>query len=74
MKPGWAEGMFGDHPAGREDGEVAVGSSRNGGRRSEDREDGGIGMVERDRVDAVEASQVVLIRRIIAVPSNDVEG
>ena len=42
-------------------------------RRRQHGEDRRIGMVEADRVDRVEAREVVLVRRVVAVPRDDVE-
>src|SRR3954468_8292172 len=66
MKPWWTEGVFGDDPARRENDEVAIGGARNFGRRGEHGVDGRIGMIERDRVDAIEPREIIFIRRVIA--------
>ena len=42
-------------------------------RRLQHEEDRRIGMVEADRADRVEAREVVLVRRVVAVPRDDVE-
>src|SRR5690606_33529274 len=72
-EPGWAEGVFGAQPARREDHEVQVRSARCVAGRSEYGEDRGIGMVETDRPDRVEATQVVTIRNVVAVPGDDIQ-
>ena len=46
------------------------GGVRRRGQHSEDRR---VGMIEADRVDDVEAREVVLVRRVVAVPGDDVE-
>ena len=74
MKPRRAEGVFGDEPAWREDGEVYVGGAFDGRGRGEDGVDGGVGVVEADGVDGVEAGHVVLVGRVVAVPGHDVDG
>src|SRR6185369_414067 len=73
MEPRWAEGMLGNHPARRENYEVAIGGARNFRRRSQHGVDGGIRMVEADAINAVEPGQVVLVGRVVAVPGDDIE-
>ncbi len=74
VEPGRAEGVFSHDPAWGEDGEVDVGGAGNLAGRGEDGVDGGVGVVEADGVDAVEAGEVVLEGRVVAVPGDDVEG
>jgi len=73
MEPGRPEGVFGDDPARREDGEVDVGRAGDLAGRGEDGVDGWVGVVEADGVDAVEAGEVVLAGGVVAVPCDDVE-
>ena len=73
VEPGWAEGVLGDDPARGEDGEVYIGCAGDLAGRGEDGVDGWVGVVEADRVDAVEAGEVVLAGRVVAVPGDDVE-
>ncbi len=73
MEIGRAEGVLGDHPARREDHEVDVGHPRRVGGRGQHGEDRRVGMVEADRVDGIEARQVVLVGRVVAVPGHHVE-
>ncbi len=74
VEPRWAEGVLGDDPARREDGEVHVGGAGDLAGRGEDGVDGWVGVVEADGVDAVEAGEVVFAGRVVAVPGDDVEG
>ena len=73
VEPRRAERVLGHHPARREDHEVAIGGARRVGRRGQHREDRRVGMVEADRADRVEAREVVFVRRVVAVPGDDVE-
>lgn len=43
-------------------------------RHSEDGEDAGIWMVKGYRIHRAELAQVILVRHIVAMPGNDVEG
>src|SRR3984885_9074157 len=74
MKPGRPEGVIGNHPSRREYGKVAVRRSRNRRGGAQDRINRRIGMVKRDRVDAVESREIVLVRRVIPMPRNHIEG
>ena len=73
VEPGWAEGVLGDDPARREDGEVDVGGAGNLAGRGEDGVDRRVGVVEADGVDAVEAGEIVFAGGVVAVPGDDVE-
>ena len=73
VEPGRAERVLGDHPARREDHEVGIGAARHVARAGQHREDRRVGMVEADRADRVEPRQIVAVRRVIAVPGDDVE-
>ena len=70
----WAEGIFGDEPSGWENDEVGdggPGALRGGG---EDGEDAWIRMVVGDGANGTEASEVILIGVVGAVPSDDIKG
>ena len=71
--PGRPERVFGDHPAVRENHEIDVGGAGRAGGGGQHGEDRGIGVVEQQRADRGEASQIVFVGRVIAVPGNDVE-
>jgi hypothetical protein len=74
MVPRRTERIFGDEPPGWEDDKVGNGSSRVSiARRREHREDRGVRMVEGDAADGVEATKVILVGVIEAVPGNNVE-
>jgi len=73
MIPGRPERILGHGPAFREYQKVHIGSARRFRRRGQHREDRGIGMIEQERADRREAPQVIFIRRVVAVPGNDVE-
>ena len=73
MEPRRAEGVLGNHPARREDGEVAVGGAGNIRRRAQHGVDRWVGVIEGDGVDAVEEGEIVLVGRVVAVPRHDVE-
>ena len=73
MEPGRAERILGGEPARREDHEVDRIDARRVARRLQHEKDRRIGMVEADRADRVEVAQVVLVRRVVAVPRDHVE-
>src|SRR5271154_1577813 len=73
MKPWRPEGVFGDQPPRRKDGEVYIGRAMKVRRRSQYRKNRRIGMVEAHCVDAVEAGHIVLVGRIVAMPRDHVE-
>lgn len=73
MEPGWAERVLRHHPARREDDEVAIGGARRVAGAGQDSEDGRVGMVIADRVDRVEATQIIAAGGKIAVPGDNVE-
>ena len=41
--------------------------------RAQHRVDRWVGVIERNRVDAVEQREIVLVRRVVAVPRNDIQ-
>lgn len=71
--PWWAEGVFGHEPTGREDDKVSDSSAHMVGRASENGKNGGIGMIVRYCSNGVESPQVVLVRVVVAMPSDDVK-
>ncbi|CUI67301.1 Uncharacterised protein [Achromobacter xylosoxidans] len=73
VEPGRTEGVFHCQDARREDGEVHVGRARGIGRGGQHREDRRVRMVVADRADGVEVAQVVLVRRVRAVPGDHVQ-
>ncbi len=73
MVPRRAEGVFSHKPSLAEQHEVDVRSSLDAGRRGEHREDRRVWVVEQDRADRAVGGEVVLHRRIVAVPGDHVE-
>ena len=73
VEPRRPEGVLGHLPARREDDEVAVRHARLPGRRAQDSEDRRVGVIEAHRVDRHEAREIVLVRRVAAVPGHHVE-
>jgi len=64
VEVGRPEGVLCAEGARREDDEVGGGHTRLGRRQGEHREDGGVRVVDRHRVDRVEPGQVVLVRHV----------
>ncbi len=73
MEPRRPERVLRHEHARREDDEVDRVDAGRIGHRLQHEEDRRIGMIEADRADRVEAAQVVFVRRVVAVPRDDVE-
>lgn len=71
--PRRAEGVLAHQPSGGEDDKVGNRRARDGARRGEDGEDGGVRVVKRDGANGVEAAEVVLVRVVVALPPNHVK-
>lgn len=74
MVPRRTESVVLDLPPRWEDDKVAHSHARDSSRGSEDAVDGRIRVVEADGVHGAEVVEVVLVRRIVTVPSDNVEG
>lgn len=74
MVPRGTKRVLGHEPAGREDDKVSNGGSDMVRWSSEDGKYGWIRVVEGDGSDGVEAAEVVLVRVVVTVPGDDVEG
>ena len=68
------EGVLRDGPARREEHKVGDGRARHRARRGQHREDRRVRVVVRDRVDRREARERVLVRRVVAVPGDNIKG
>src|SRR5579863_9353107 len=73
VEPGGTEGVLRHQPAGREDHEVHVGGARRIAGRGQHCEDGWVWVIVADGADGIEAPEVVLVGRVVAVPADDVE-
>ncbi|MNM86767.1 hypothetical protein D3C81_989290 [compost metagenome] len=73
VEPGRAERVLHCQPARPEDDKVDGVHARGVRRRLQHQEDRRIRVVEADRADGVEAAQVVLVRRVVAVPGHHVQ-
>ncbi len=73
MEPRRTKRMLRDEPARRENHEIQIRNARRIARRGEHGEDRWVRMIETDRSDRVEQSQIVFVRNVIAVPCNDIE-
>ena len=73
MKPRRPEGVGHGQPAGRKNDEIDAVHARRVAGRLQDQEDGGVRMVETHGAHGVEGAQIVLVRRIVAVPCDDVQ-
>lgn len=65
--------MLANTPPGRENDKVGQGCAGSGRWGCQDGEDGWIAVIVGDRVDGLEAAQVVLEGSIVALPGNDIE-
>ena len=65
--------MFGNLPALRKDHEIDVGGAFLAGWRGEHGEDRRVRVIEQNGADRREGPQVVFVRRVIAVPGDDIE-
>lgn len=74
VEVGRTESVFLHGPARWEDDKISNGNTRLLGLACEHCEDGGVNVVVGDRVDGVEKCEVVLVRGIVSVPSNNIEG
>src|SRR3569833_152360 len=72
MKPRQPERVFHDEPARREYHEIEIVDTRGVADRLQHEKNGGIGVIVADRADGVEQPQVVFVRRVVAVPGDDV--
>ncbi|MCW0448988.1 hypothetical protein NB706_001822 [Xanthomonas sacchari] len=73
VEPRRPEGVLRHQPARRENREIHVGGAGRVAGRGQHGEDAGIGMVETDRADGIEAAQVVFVRGVVAVPGDHVQ-
>lgn len=71
--PRWTESVFLYEPAGRENDKVGNGRAFMIRRSSKDSENGRIGVIKRDRTNSVEATQIILVRVVVAMPGDDIE-
>jgi hypothetical protein len=65
--------MFGNDPTRREYRKVAIGRAWNCRWSTQHCVDRRVGVIEGDTIDAIESRHVVFVRRIVAVPGDDVE-
>ena len=73
MVPGRAKRILRHQPAVAEDHEIDVRRAGRLARRGQHGEDAGVGVIVKDRADGREASQVVFVGRVVAVPGHDVQ-
>jgi hypothetical protein len=73
MKVGGSKRVLTDHPTRRENDKIGQSDAWHRCFHSQDGENRGIRMVKTDRVDGIKATEVVLERRVIAMPSNHIK-
>ncbi len=73
MEPGWTESILHREPARRKDDEIQIIHAWGRAEGLQHEKDRRIRVVIADRAQGVETSQVVFVRRVIAVPRDDIE-